>query len=395
MSIYNSMKMEIRSGLRFSLLALCTALFMISGTLYGEDECCNDNQEGGPVYENGYYPICCRMGTAFVRADFLYLRACQGGISNANNCTQVAQPCICTPITTLHKSQSDSIDSLQPLELKNKSPSFSWNPGYRIVVGCDFRDCPWEIVGSWTNYRTKSQKCPRTKLLALISDSDSDSDVSSDTITTTDTNPTTKWHLNLNYADLLLGFRIDFCSSVSFKTFLGVRAAEFNQKLCARRIDDLGTPTDCCNCCDIPITPIIPSITKKALLTSHQRSKQHFDGVGPLLGFAAQWNLGCGFGLYLCADVGNLFGNYRVQTRVRNSFDINNQTLFARRYRQQNCQFFFDAYIGVSSTICLCGDLLMTFALGLEQHTFFNHNNINGCGDLNLQGCTFSAGLEY
>jgi hypothetical protein len=124
------------------------------------------------------------------------------------------------------------------------------------------------------------------------------------------------------------------------------------------------------------------------------RDREHFTGVGPLLGLEGNWTIGCGYSFFVAGDAGVMYGNSKVRVTNVEVFDTTTNFSHLKDF-QRNPQFFVDAALGLSWTYCFCSNTQLTLFLGLEHHTFFNQNHFCNYGDLNLDGGTFSASLEF
>ncbi len=324
--------------------AATTDFLLLFGSLLHADEF--DDEPCFKTDDPGCFPFCPPTycpGVAYLFADALYLRAEEGGLSG------------CGPACIIDEIDQDGFSKTRVLR-HSRAPHPKWDWGYRVGAGLRFCESPWAISAAWTHFEqgTQSLNCEEF-------------------------NPT-KWKLDLNYVDALLDYRLCLTSTIRLKFFGGARGALFKQHVRTNFTNHI-------------ITFQLPTPTTECFFTSHC-SKQHFKGVGGLVGVEGNWDFGCGFNLFANGDVGCMYGRYN--TKLFTS-ELTGSTTFITDHsrRQQACQFFIDATFGLRWKVCLCDNIKLTFQLGVEQHTFFNHNYIGDNGNLSLYGGTAGLNLEY
>lgn len=267
---------------------------------------------------------------AYLNAAFLYWRASEEGIGS------------CGPLRS--EEVNGAVISL--LKTKGNDPNFSWAGGYRIAAGFEFTDT-WAAAGYWTHYRNHDNRhhiqCSHLR-----------------------------WKLDYDTLDLVLGYNWTPNTCFNVKAFFGLRGAEIDQKIliCA----DHGT-----------LVPV--SRTKRI-------SKQDFEGLGPVLGFKANWGMTCAFSFYASAACSVLYGNYHVKlTNLKQLKD--GVSVSCGKRRLHACTTVADLAFGIQYEKCCFDKSRFIMALGVEHHQYFNFNRMNNYGDLCLDGGTLSAGLIF
>ncbi len=276
---------------------------------------------------------CCSdsCGQLYLEADLLYLRAFEGGLSNACDKTHI-------------------IDSevngkfISTLRGKTHDPDFKWNLGFRVGAGYEFADSNCGIGAYWTHYNSHTQGEHH-------------------------------WKVDFDVVDALFGCKINLSRCFVLTPFGGLRYAQINQKL---RTDFFNT---------------VSGIDSDEI-RSRGHQKEDFFGVGPLFGIEGSWDAWCGFSLYGNIAISVLYGNFHVRTNQTDEFYTGININHLRKHIQA-CQAVFDAGLGIRWKTCFCTDKLLVLQLGLEEHRYFNHNQFCGYGDLVLDGVSLGIGIEY
>lgn len=270
-------------------------------------------------------------GQGFIEGEFLYWRAYQGGLAE----------CV-SDVNADATTQNGQV--ISRFREKKNDPHFQWQPGYRVGVGFLSDSC-WDIAAYWTDFHSHAHGHHSCALRQ-------------------------RWKLDFQVVDLLVGYKFCMPSCFTFRPFIGVRGAKIDQSVKACRLN--------------------------AFLCSRVRehNKEQFSGVGPLLGIAANMNLGCGFSLYADAATSILYGNFNVNSR---KFDHFRGGASCSRSRQHlnSYQTVFDAALGIAFERCICGNRRLILKLGAEHHCYFDFNRLGSCGDLSLDGGTFSATISF
>ena len=278
---------------------------------------------------------CCPKpcGHFFLDADFLYLRAFEGGLS-----------CVCDG-TQINDTTVGGI-LVSTLEGSSEDPEFTWNPGFRLGVGYEFVNRCCDLGLYWTHYYSRAGGESDTR--------------------------EQKWNVDFNEVDLIYSCASQWSPFLLSIPFGGLRCAYIEQKLRTHFVSTVNG---------------IPTI-------SEGNSKETFFGLGPLVGIEGDWGIGCGFSLYGNVSFALLFGRFHVRSNQTEIFTtgINRNHL---RNHLDAYQAVIDAGIGIRWTTCICCDRLLIIQLGLEEHRYFNHNQFNGYGDLSLDGLTLGVNILY
>lgn len=271
--------------------------------------------------------------------------------------------------------------TLRPLHGKSKSPSFNWDPGFRLGIGYDFQN-EWDIQLYWTNLYSKASK---NFFLEQTSDHtfvlNWGSNLSDFDFTKA------HWSLNLNVIDVELGH--EFCITPCFKLrpFVGLRAACIDQKYNITSYDD-------------------------GVFIESTRLKHKYNGAGLRGGLNSEWTLGwCGFSLYGEAAASILYGRHKSSyfdfVEVTADTEVDFLSDFKDNY--YGCVAIGDAALGLRwKEYFYCNTMAVTLQVGYETHFFWNQNRFphpvalntdslitRNRGDLNTNGVTFTARIGY
>lgn len=222
---------------------------------------------------------------------------------------------------------------------------YKWNLGFRIGAGYNFPCDDWDVAVYWTNFRdkTKKHKCGNFAKHRLI----------------------------FNTVDTIMGYRYFYEPCFSIKPFMGFRWAEIDQKI---RKDVEATFT----------LAGLPSVAIDALLIA----KQKFWGVGPMLGFEADWQIGCGWSAYASLGGSFLYGQFRVKNEAfAEIFPFAAELL--GKHRRRPVQMGLDGALGLRWDINIA-----TLQIGLEHHRYFDFNQINKSA-LDLFGANASLTFHF
>jgi hypothetical protein len=273
-------------------------------------------------------------------------------------------------------------ETIRPIQGKSKSPSFNWDPGFRLGIGYDFPNNGFDMQLYWTNlYSEASSKF-------FLEQSTDHSFVLNWGSNISDFDYThAKWSLNLNVIDLELGY--DFCitSCFTLRPFVGLRAACIDQKYNITSYDD-------------------------GVFVESTNLKHKYNGAGLRGGLDSEWNIGwCGFSLYGQAAASILYGRHK--SGFENFVEVNADTEvdFFERFKDNyyGCVAVGDAALGLRwKEHFYCNTIAVTLQMGYETHFFWNQNrflspvvarpeSLISCnrGDLNTNGVTFTAKIAY
>lgn len=304
-----------------------TAAGTLSGnehiSVYGDRDACCDEP-----------PCCadCDCGQLSLRAELLYLRPFQGGLSSVCDDTEIFNSTVDGVLTST-------------LEGQNHDPHFRWDLGYRVGLGYGSRDSQCGAEALWTHFQSH------------CGDSDDEH----------------HWDIKYDVIDGLFGCQYDCSSCFSVIPFGGIKYARIDQKLHLNLV----------NIVDGLITSTIAGTIK-----------ERFSGVGPMFGVEGDWRLGCGFSLYGNISIAALYGNFHVSSN-QNEVSGTTTNINLLKNRTQATQAVVDAKLGIRWATCLCNDNYLSVQLGVETHRYFNHNQFCGYGDLSLDGGTLAVAVTF
>lgn len=160
-----------------------------------------------------------------------------------------------------------------PLVATGKSPDLGsqWSSGVRATLGAQ-SSC-WDTQLSYSYYSTHPEATANAEIATILSSSPS---------TTGIFEVKERWNLNFNRIDLEFGRKILFGNLFLFRPFFGLQGIDAGQTFdldISTVFLDLTTGQ--------PSTDLIESNSKNSLL-----------GIGPRVGFSADFQLGAGFGFF-------------------------------------------------------------------------------------------------
>jgi hypothetical protein len=201
---------------------------------------------------------------------------------------------------------------------------FNWDDAWKIGFGYACGNC-WEANLNWTHYITKAQM---SDLLGAE----------------------TRWKLDLEIIDLEVGKTFWLTRCLYVKPYLCIRAARINQRYRFKIPRVL---------LDIPASGTL-------IFSYGGTLRNTYLAGGPRIGFDSQWNLGCGFNIYLTAAGSWLYGER--QNRFRDF-------LFARERdtdRSNAHAAIADFSVGLGwSDLWYNETRRLTFRFGYEHHYFY------------------------
>jgi hypothetical protein len=287
-------------------------------------------------------PCCCPCqpprGHGFIGAELLYWRAFQDGLD------------ICIPTDVSDTVLSDG-RIISTFEGRGKDPRFEWNPGFRIGAGYEFACSNWGVGALWTHFNSKAHRS--------FSDENR-----------------LKWHIDLDIIDLLVDYQCDLNSCFALKPYLGVRVARIDQKLRLGGVPDSKTF----------------AIASENLFGTHNKHK--FVGVGPLFGLEVDFQLACGFSLYVNGNVSWLYGSNNVKL-TNSTATIDVIDFYNIKNKTSSTLMAADASFGIRWQTCFCKNKQFFLQLGYEHHRYFDYSRIGKCGDLSFDGLSFGVGAGF
>lgn len=351
----------------FKKIYLTLALSLISsvGYAYGDYGCPSPCEE---ICQ----PESCGCGKFFFGAEFLYLRAYEGGLSS-----------VCEGAEICDSSEDGIIVSR--LNGRNHDPKYKWHPGFRIGAGYEFANSHCGVGVTWTHLNSNSGKGGKHgdrsgSNLSNGSGSESFSSGSSRSLSRSfsedsescDNNNRHNWKVNYDVVDVLFGCDCNCSGCFDVTPYVGLKYARIDQTLHRNFFNFQG----------------------EFFTSSENHFKQDFWGIGPLFGVEGEWGLACGLSLYGNISVAFLYGCHRVDTQSTDDFETGRNINHLKNHTQA-CQSVVDAGLGVRWKTCICDDKFIVLQLGLEEHRYFNYNHFCGYGDLSLSGITVGAGFIF
>lgn len=274
---------------------------------------------------------CCK--DCWFSGDLLYWTACEDGFGCDFGTTDITTTAAAGRVITDIREEDDDID-------------FEWSPGFRLGAGTRLCSC-WDAALYWTHLNTNGRGHDGANRA--------------------------HWKLWFNEVDAVVGYKFDCCCNFTVRPFLGVRYARINQRFSAH----------------LESTINVPAVAASSLAISSKHHNERFQGAGPLLGFEADFNLGCGFSVYgnlaghlLYGEFKNRFNDSDTFTAAINNCNSNSESCAVLRG--------YDAGLGIRYDYCCT-----TIQLGLEHHGFIDYNHIGCGGDLNLYGFNASVIVRF
>lgn len=244
-----------------------------------------------------------------------------------------------------------------------EDPHFNWNTGFRLGIGWISSSC-WDVVGYWTCFNTDAHLNQKRR-----GENEGSEDQRS--------HERRKWNLNFNAADVVFSrnFHLNqYC--LNLRPFLGLRGAWINQKLHSNAVSAIKTGEEVDD------------------LKVHEKNKERFQGIGPLLGFQADWYIGCNFSLFGAIDFGVLYGHFNVRSKKTSKFEEDSSSSDSKK-NIHACEAVVDAVLGLSWNYRVCNCFSLILQLSCEHHRYFDQNKIGDNGDLCFDGGTFSANIAF
>ena len=274
-----------------------------------------------------------------------------------------------------------------------KSPSFKYNSGFEIGLGCNLSHDQWDALLSWTCFTESThshhsyQKGHTTLFTTFISPNELND-------AATAQRARAEWKVHFNMLDLSMGREFYAGKWLSLRPFFGIRSAWIQQHY------------------EIDYDNVAALIDQSTILypeyEAHLLNK--YFGFGPRFGLNSDWGFGSGFSLYGNAGISLLYGFFHVGHNEKSYDDLEEGTV------QKKAENSFHATKAATDLDCgLKWDYMFlndAFHLGLHagwQHVlFFSQNQfmrftndqeigqfLQNQGDLSFQGWTFGARLDF
>ena len=227
----------------------------------------------------------------------------------------------------------------------NQDIDFTWRPGVRIGAGFDWPCSGWETGAYWTHFHAKGSAHEHA-------------------------NSASSW-LHFNVADALIGRKFWVGSCVSLKPFTGVRYAQIKQGLRTH------------------LETEIIAATGSSVVVSTLRDKEKLWAFGPELGLEAVFCMGHKWSVYGNLGGAILYGHTTTTFNTLDAFALADNSCVATTH-DDAVQWAVDMGLGLRWNISF-----LTLQAGLENHTYFDYNELGCSGDLNLYGANFSATIHF
>jgi hypothetical protein len=357
------------------VISIFTSAYAAPYIPYNSSDCseCNPSREGYTYGENSPFPSyvqdCFRLYDEWgVRFDTLYWKATEGGLDLGK---EIA---ISRGGSSSSSSSSDSLSEVKG-KSKVKSPDFQYDVGFRLNISHDLPNrCAFGFF-EWTNYGTTADVKGQSDLSPL-SYTDVESYVAFrpywETLAQNFPDKTkAKWRLNLNLYDLCVARRFCISSCFSLVPYFGLRIADIDQKYDVRsRADHSGDFNGASN-----------------HYKSKVKARCDFLGVGPRLGFLADYKLGCGFSLFGQAAGSLLYG--KITSHSREHFKNYDESFYKFEEFDNHARGKGDEWSSRAITDFAIGlkwdntievynwKFPCLLALSWEHHAFFDFNNFN------------------
>lgn len=397
-----------------SAISISAAGFAAPFIPYNSSDCsqCNPCHEGGYTYgSESPFPSgiqqCFRLYDEWgIRFDTLFWKATEGGLSLGKE-------------VSFSRNCQNSADIFSQVEghSRNKCPHFQYDVGFRINIAHDLPNRCAFMFFEWTNFSTSAHVNGHSDFCSGSEDSFSAFQPNWETLAQNFPDASKgKWRLNLNLYDLCIGRRFCISSCFSLVPFFGLRVADVDQKFHVHSHADHDGSFN----------------GASYHFNSKVKARCDFVGVGPRLGFLADYKLGCGFSIFGQAAGSLIYGKWDRSAREKFENCDNYYYKFEEfenHFHGEGCDWnsraITDLAIGIKWDNCIemCNwKFPVLLALSWEHHAFFDFNQFNfdngsftntssesfefgpyanlrnsqkRCGDLFTQGLTLSVRVGF
>jgi len=275
---------------------------------------------------------CNRM---FAKLDFLYFYAIESDLGDCGSFDNKTFENECGTSISITKE-------------KTKDPNFKWNPGFRIGLGWELEPSCWDMGVYWTHYNSCAKNDSHSNKL--------------------------QWMLDLNLVDVLAGNDIFFTPCCSIRPYGGLRVASINQNV------------------SFYFVSTVDAFGQKLLYHSKRKNDQKYLAGGIHLGLEGNYAIGCGFSVYGNAAFSTLCGKSETRCREREDFIFNFDSTDSDKM-SYDCLPITQFSLGIRWLRCSC---CMWFLqqISWENQRFYDYDKI-GCGDLNVDGLSYSIVIEF
>jgi hypothetical protein len=283
---------------------------------------------------------CCTQNSyVSLRGEWLYWRPELCGLEAAFGTTTIATTVSTDAITTTTVTESD------------EEPHSRWNSGFRVGASSAYNAIDVDLDWTHFNGRANFHKNPQNG----------------------------HWKIKYDVIDLTFGRTFCLTPCVTVKPYIGVRGARIHQNLKSH------------------LTTLFTALIGDNTVTTDKDDSEKFWGVGPELGFEADWNIGCNFSLYGSFAVVTYYGKARNKNFNTDTFTT---TVSVCNGKKKHCfnNVGTDAALGIrwdTSMDCFCGCLDLYVKLGAEQHRIYDFSELGSDGTLSLDGGVLGAGISY
>jgi hypothetical protein len=326
-------------------MAFMVLLTMGAGVLQADQDWSGYNTQCWDAQDYCCQTQCCERskGRFFVGADLLYWTPRTQGVELDFGRSSIVQTTVGDDVT---------ITAMDELDV---DPKFKWNAGYRIAAGYQFACSDLEIDAFWTHFQSTGSRCVSGERDLLNSG---------------------KYRVKLDQFDVVMAYNVCLASSLTFKPFFGVRGTRIRQSVRAEVTTDILFAPD-----------------TLATGTRTWNDKQRFTGIGPVLGFQGDWNIGKGFGIYGSAAGSVLYGFDKIRFENSEVFSAPiSDAVFTegkKNLHRYNCNM--DLAVGLRWQTCIMDKFQLTMKLGFEHHQYFNTSYLGPSrDDLCFDGGIFS-----
>lgn len=263
-------------------------------------------------------------------------------------------------------------------------PSFGWDAGFRIGLHYLQRD-NWDVAVIYTRFNSDSSKSqsigPATNSSEAIFVGNEHVDVfSNGFFGNVFQKVHGSWQLDVNYIDFDFARTFACGSCLKIKPHFGARAFWMEQNWRIRAESFSGNE----------------GALNDDLFKAHL--KEHFWGYGVEGGLWGEMGLGCGVSLVGHFGGSILYSKFDISQFAEEELHAgtSNGTCLSNEVKDHIHAGIpsLDYFLGLQYGGCCCGSEY-NLRVGWEQHIFFNMNQFVGCGNLALQGLTFSGQIDF
>lgn len=285
--------------------------------------------------ERGCFPPSWYINHKFIRADLLFLKAFEDGLSDPWEPTKT--------VKFFSPKHNEDITLSRGV---GKEPQFKWDLGYRLAAGVDFHDCDWSIAAYWMHFSPCHGKS---------------------------SNQRPRWDLDYDTLDLMVGYKCPFNACFTLDAYGGIRGARIDQRLQGH---------------------FISTNRHRPQLETSKKAKQDFQGYGGIFGVGGEFKFGS-ITFFVAGDAGTLFGYNHLHSHVKNRSHSHSAEVCTYKRQQKARQYFIDSAIGLRWETFLCSGMHLALEAGFEYHNYFNHNRMLSEGNLCIDGGNLSLALQF